>query len=74
MKTQNIFIAHPKTDEQVRALKAFMKALKIKFEVSKEDSYSPDFVAKIEESQEQYKKGEFVSVEKKDIKGFLGLE
>lgn len=74
MKTQNIFIAHPKTAEQVRALKAFMQALKIKFEVSKEESYNPDFVAKIEESREQYKKGDFVSVEKKDIKGFLGLE
>jgi methyl coenzyme M reductase alpha subunit len=74
MKTQNIFIAHPKTDEQVSALKAFMQALKIKFEISKEEDYSPDFVAKIEESRQQYKKGEFVSVEKKDIKSFLGLE
>jgi hypothetical protein len=74
MKTQNIFIAHPKTDEQVSALKAFMQALKIKFEISKEEDYNPDFIAKIEESRQQYKKGEFVSVEKKDIKSFLGLE
>lgn len=74
MKTQNIFIAHPKTTEQVNALKAFMQALKIKFEVSKEEGYNPDFVAKIEESRQQYKKGEYVSVEKKDIKSFLGLE
>jgi methyl coenzyme M reductase alpha subunit len=74
MKTQNIFIAHPKTDEQVSALKAFMQALKIKFEISKEEDYNPDFIAKIEESRQQYKKGEFVSVVKKDIKSFLGLE
>lgn len=74
MKSQNIFIAHPKTAEQVNALKAFMKALKIKFEVSNEKGYDPDFVAKIEESRQQYQKGEFVSVEKKDIKSFLGLE
>lgn len=74
MKTQNIFIAHPKTAEQVNALKAFMHALKIKFEVSMEEGYNPDFVAKIEESRQQYKKGEYVSVEKKDIKSFLGLE
>lgn len=37
MKTQDIFIAHPQTSEQVSALKAFMQALKIKFEVAKED-------------------------------------
>lgn len=74
MKSQNIFIAHPKTTEQVNALKAFMQALKIKFEVSKEESYNAEFVAKIKESREQYKKGEFISVEKKDIKSFLGLE
>jgi hypothetical protein len=74
MKSQNIFIAHPKTTEQVNALKAFMQALKIKFEVSKEESYNVEFVAKIKESREQYKKGEFISVEKKDIKSFLGLE
>ena len=39
-----------------------------------ESPYDPEFVAKIEESREQYKKGEFISVEKKDIKSFLGLE
>jgi hypothetical protein len=75
MKTNEIIIAHPQTTEQVDALRAFMQALKIKFEISKEDEgYDPDFVAKIEESREQYKKGEFISVEKKDIKSFLGLE
>ena len=74
MKTENTFIIHPETTEQENALKAFMKALKIKFEVSKEKPYDPDFVAKIKESKEQYKKGEFISVEKKDVKSFLGLE
>jgi len=74
MKTKNVFIAHPKTAEQVNALKAFMQALKIKFEISREDGYDPDFIDKIEESQQQYEKGEFVSVEKKEIKSFLGLE
>jgi len=74
MKTQDIFIAHPQTAEQVKALKAFLHALKIKFEVSKEESYNPEFVEKIMESREQYKKGEFISVDKKDIKSFLGLK
>lgn len=74
MKTQDILIAHPQTDEQLDALKAFMKALKIEFEISIAESYQPDFVEKVLESREQYKKGEYISVEKKDIKSFLGLE
>jgi hypothetical protein len=57
MRTQDIFIAHPQTNGQVSALKAFMQALKIKFEVTKEDSYNPEFVEKINRSREDYKKG-----------------
>ena len=34
MQTQNIFIAHPANAEQVNALKAVLKALKIKFEIT----------------------------------------
>ncbi len=51
MKTQEIFIAHPQTNEQVSALTTFMQALKIKFEVTKKDSYNPEFVEKILESK-----------------------
>jgi hypothetical protein len=40
----------------------------------KSNPYDPKFVAEIEESREQYKKGEFISVNKKDIKSFLGLK
>ena len=74
METQNIVIAHPKNMEQINALKAFMKALKIKFEVAEHDNYNPEFVKKIEQSKEQYRKGEFISVEEKDLKSFLGLQ
>jgi predicted enzyme involved in methoxymalonyl-ACP biosynthesis len=73
MKTQDVFIAHPKTTEQVSALKAFMQALEIKFEVSKEEAFNPEFVAKIEESRNQAKKGKVTRVEKKDLKKFLGV-
>lgn len=41
MKTHENILVHPQTAEQLEALKAFMKALKIKFEIynaSKEDS------------------------------------
>jgi len=40
---------------------------------NREEPYDPEFVANIEESKQQYKKGDFVSVEKKEIKDFLGL-
>jgi len=38
---------------QIEALKAFMKALKIKFEVTKEVTYNPDFVAMIKKGDKQ---------------------
>ncbi len=74
MKTEHVFKIQPETTEQSNALMAFLHALKIKFEVSKEKTYDPEFINKVEESREQYKKGEFISVDKKEIKSFLGLE
>jgi len=74
MKTENIIIAHPQTDEQVNVIKAFMNALKIKFEISKENPYNSDFVAKIEKSKKEFENGDFTRVAKKDLQNFLGLE
>lgn len=71
MKSQNIFIAHPKTSEQVSALKAFMQALKIKFEETKEEVYNPEFVEKIKFSKKQISEGNFTEVNKADIKSFI---
>ena len=73
MKTDNTFIIHPETTEQENALKAFIKALKMKFEVTKEKPYDADFVAKIKESKQQVKEGKTTRVEKDDLKDFLGL-
>ncbi len=73
MKTQDIFIAHPQTSEQVSALKAFLQALKIKFEVTKAESYNPAFVENILESREQAKNGKITRVKKENLKEFLGL-
>jgi hypothetical protein len=70
----NTIIIHTETREQENALKAFAKALKIKFEVAKESSYSPDFVAKIEKSELEFEEGNFTRIEKKDLKSFLGIE
>ncbi len=47
MKKPNTYIVHPKTKEQASALKAFMKALKIKFEKSyKENDFELSEVQK----------------------------
>jgi hypothetical protein len=55
-------IMHPKNKEQLSALKAIAKALKVDFETSK-SPYSKAFVAKIKESTEQAKRGEYITLD-----------
>ena len=57
MQTDNIFIIHPSTTEQADALIAFVKALKIKYELTNELAYNAHFVSKIQKSRQDYKKG-----------------
>jgi hypothetical protein len=58
MQTQNLFIAHPSTPEQIKALKAFVKALNIKFEITTtERPYDQEFVDKILQGDEDFKAG-----------------
>jgi hypothetical protein len=59
--------AYTTDTSQIEAIKSVLKALKIKFEVVKEKPYNADFVAKIEESRGQYKKGNFVVVKTEDL-------
>ncbi len=66
--------AYPSDMSQIVAIKAVMKALKIKFEVSKQELYNPEFVAKIKKSKQQHRDGNFVTVERENFKFFLGLE
>ena len=49
--------AYPDDISQVEAIKAVMKALKIEFEITNDDGYNPEFVAKIERSRQDYKEG-----------------
>lgn len=74
MKKTEILIAHPDSEDKFEALKAFMKALKIKFEITKEKPYNPEFVAKIEKSRQEFKEGKFTRVKKADLQKFLGIE
>ncbi|MGE0932384.1 DUF2683 family protein [Peijinzhouia sedimentorum] len=73
MKLQNVFIAHPKTKEQENALKAFMKALKIKFEVTDEVEYNQEFVNEILKSREEGRSGKVTRVKKENLKEFFDL-
>ena len=48
--------AYTNDDSQIEAIKAFMKALKIKFELERETSpYRPEFVEKIRQGDEDIK-------------------
>jgi hypothetical protein len=73
MQTEHTYIVHP-TSEQASALKAFIKALKIKFEVAtNENPYNPDFVAKIKKSKKESQQGGYTRVAKADLQNFLGV-
>ena len=47
---------------QIEAVKAFMKALKIKFEITKDQPYNPEFVNKILEAEQEIKQGKGLKV------------
>ncbi len=73
MKNQGILIVHPSNEEEVTVLKAFLEALQIRFEFSKDETYYPEFVAKILESKEQANNGNVTRIKKENLKEFLGL-
>ena len=70
--SQHTFIIHTDTPEQESALKAFVKALKMKFEVT-DKPYNSEFIAKMEKSKKQAQDGKVTRVEKENFKEFLGL-
>jgi len=53
-------IMHPKSKEQLSALKAIAKALNVDFETS---TYNADFVNKIKESTKQVKAGKYTTLD-----------
>lgn len=69
MSTENIIIAHPANNEQLKALKAILKALKIKFEVKKADEslYNTDFVEMVIDAENEIKEGKGTKVNSTDF-------
>ena len=59
-------IAHPTNKEQMNAIKAFMKAIKVDFKVEK-SYYNAEFVAKIEQSRKEIKEGKGVRIKVEDL-------
>ena len=61
MQTNDIFIFEPATTEQADALKAFGKALKLKFEI-KDKKYDPQFVEMIRQGDKDIAEGKGVKM------------
>ncbi|UEG54478.1 hypothetical protein LLH06_05815 [Mucilaginibacter daejeonensis] len=59
-------IVQPKTKEQLAALKAVIKALKIDFR-SERDGYDPEFVKKIEQGRKDIQDGKGVKINVDDL-------
>lgn len=60
--------AHTNDETQIEAIKAFMKALKIKFKLSKkQSSYNPEFVKKIQQGDKDVKNGKGRTVTLKEL-------
>lgn len=64
-------IVHPKNNEEQKVIKAFLEALKIKFEnlenTPKQGDYNPEFVASMERSIQDAKEGKVTRIKLDDI-------
>lgn len=69
MKAINI-TAFTNNDGELNAIKAFMKALKVKFEIT-DKPYNDTFVAKIKSSEADFKDGNYTTVKAEEIKNYV---
>ncbi|MBK6500465.1 MAG: hypothetical protein IPG00_20885 [Saprospiraceae bacterium] len=62
--------AHTTDNSQIDAIKAFMKSLKIKFELAKEDQspYNPELIKKIKQSDEEFASGKGIKMSVEEFK------
>lgn len=70
MKTDNIFIAHPQTVEQIEALKAIVKAFKIDYEISKKSDVET-YINELQESLNQVNEIKAGKLKKQTARDFL---
>lgn len=56
----------PENKEQLTAIKAFAKAIKVKFKTEK-STYSAEAIAKVRQGEEDYKNGKGVKIDIADL-------
>jgi len=59
-------IVHPENKEQLKAVKAVLKELKVEFETRK-SPYDPQFIEKIEKGEQEFKEGKYTSISLDDV-------
>lgn len=68
------FTIHTEDKAHLNAVKAVLKALNVKFEISKDDKpYNPEFVAKIIKSKKEIATGKTTRINIDKLDEFLGL-
>ncbi len=67
------FTIHTEDKEHLNALKAVLKALKVKFEIIDDKAYNAEFVAKIEKSKKEIQEKKTTKVSMDELDEFLGL-
>jgi hypothetical protein len=61
--------AYTRNNTQIDALKAFLKALNIKFELDKESSYNEEFVSMVKEAEQDIKDGKGKNITSDEFDG-----
>lgn len=56
-------IAHPKNKKQEAAIEAILKALDVTFQKEEESPYNPEFVAIVNQSLAEVKKGNYITLD-----------
>ncbi|MBP5984232.1 MAG: hypothetical protein KA734_10935 [Fluviicola sp.] len=68
------FTIHTEDKAHLNAVKAVLKALNVKFEISKDDKpYNPEFVAKIIKSKKEIATGKTTRINIDKLDEFLGI-
>ncbi len=62
-----ILLVKPDNNNQLKAVKAVLKALSVDFISKEEKKYNPEFVKKIQESRKQVKEGKVTTIKLEDL-------
>lgn len=60
-------LVKPESEEQMKTVKAILKALNVDFTFKKDKPYDKEFVKKIQESRQQAKEGKTTKIKLEDL-------